>query len=265
MSDLHPLFNRADAGALDPRHAAPLYHQLYLLIKSKIEQGLIKQGQILPSEFELVATFGISRITAKRALDELAREELVERSRGRGTLVKYRYEPKVLRAPLTAMLESLVVMGKETTVDVLSLERVLVPAHLSAPMHLQADDFVERAVRVRRNQGEAFGYYISYTHLPKGGNKLFTNKALRSQPRLELFRQMGIRLTEVDQVLTASAAQSDAAIALGVAVGAPLLSLTRNYIDQAGIVVDHLLGLYRPDRFQYHMRMSTTNTQERKK
>jgi DNA-binding GntR family transcriptional regulator len=51
---------------------------------------------------------------------------------------------------------------------------------------------------------------------------------------------------------------------LGVAIGAPLLSLARSYIDQAGIVVDHLQGLYRPDRFQYHMRMSTP-TQERKK
>jgi GntR family transcriptional regulator len=257
-------FDRTDISALNARRAEPLYHQLYLIIKSKIEQGVFKQGDTLPSELSLVAIFGVSRITAKRALDELANDDLVERARGRGTQVKYRYIPNVLRAPLTGMLESLVVMGKETTVDVLSLERVVVPAHLRAPMHLRADDSVERAVRIRRNQNDAFGYYVSYTHLPKGGNKHFTAKALRTQPRLELFRQMGIRLTEVDQVLTAVAANSEVAAALGVSVGAPLLGLTRNYMDQAGVVVDHLQGMYRPDRFQYHMRMSTTNAQERK-
>jgi GntR family transcriptional regulator len=181
MTDMNPNFDRHGLASLDPRNPAPLYHQLYHLIKSKIEHGTLKFGEALPSELMLVERFGISRITAKRALDELAREGLVDRARGRGTHVRYRYEPNFLRAPLTGMLESLVIMGRETTVDVLALERVLVPVHLRAPMHLRDEDFVERATRVRRNQGEPFAHYISHTHLPKGGAKLFTAKALRSQ------------------------------------------------------------------------------------
>ena len=269
------LFTDADARAVSNLQAAPLYHQLYALLKSKIESGELPQGSLLPSEIELATRFAMSRITSKRALNELGREGLVERRAGRGTHVRFRPPPNpLLRAPLTGNLESLNVMGRETTVEVLSFERVPAPKAISDALRIKPHTPVDRAVRVRRNQGLPFAYYLSHTIVQKegagtkselhkdhvaakSGPQAMNRKNLKTQTRLDIFRAMGIKLAEVDQVLNAVAANSEVAQALNLSVGAPLLSLTRTYIDSEGRIVDHLLGLYRPDRFEYHMHLST--------
>ncbi len=268
------LFTDTDARAVSNTQAAPLYHQLYALLKSKIESGELAQGSLLPSEIELAERFSVSRITTKRALNELGRDGLVERRAGRGTHVRLRPPANpVLRAPLTGNLESLNVMGRETTVEVLSFERVPAPKSISDALKIKPHTLVDRAVRVRRHQGLPFAYYLSHTIVlkdsatvkdasrtdsaAKSGPQAMNRKNLKTQTRLEIFRAMGIKLAEVDQVLNAVAASADVAHALNLSVGAPVLSLTRTYIDSEGRIVDHLVGLYRPDRFEYHMHLST--------
>ena len=65
----------------------PLHHQVYLDLRSAIESGEWSAGERLPSERELAKRYGCSLITVRRALGELAREQRVERTRGRGTTV----------------------------------------------------------------------------------------------------------------------------------------------------------------------------------
>lgn len=265
-------FTDADGAAVSTTQAAPLYHQLYELLKSKITSGEWPPGSLSPGETELATRFSVSRITTKRALNELGRDGLVERRAGRGTHVRARPPASpVLRAPLTGNLESLNVMGRETTVEVLSFERVPAPKAISDALKIKPHTLVDRAVRVRRNQGEPFAYYLSHTIVLKDtatppqsdkaaaqtGPQAMNRKNLKTQTRLEIFRAMGIKLAEVDQVLNAAAANAEVAQALNLTVGAPVLSLTRTYIDSEGRIVDHLLGIYRPDRFEYHMHLST--------
>ena len=269
------LFTDTEVLAVSNTQAAPLYHQLYALLKSKIVSGEFPPGSLLPSESDLATRFAVSRITTKRALNELGRDGLVERRAGRGTHVRLRPpSTPVLRAPLTGNLESLNIMGRETTVEVLSFERVPAPKAISDALRIKPHTLVDRAVRVRRNQGEPFAYYLSHTIVlkdgaasksespieqaaAKTGPKAMNRKNLKTQTRLEIFRAMGIKLAEVDQVLNAAAANAEVAQALNLTVGAPVLSLTRTYIDSEGRVVDHLVGVYRPDRFEYHMHLST--------
>jgi GntR family transcriptional regulator len=65
----------------------PLHHQVYLDLKSALGSGEWRPGDRLPPERELAARYGCSVITVRHALGELAREELIERTRGRGTFV----------------------------------------------------------------------------------------------------------------------------------------------------------------------------------
>ena len=67
--------------------AGTLYHQLLGVLRGRIESGEIGVGDRLPSEADLVSDFGVSRTTARRALDELRREGLVRREPGRGTFL----------------------------------------------------------------------------------------------------------------------------------------------------------------------------------
>ena len=54
----------------------PLYHQMFSLLRDRILSGEIPRGSRIPTEFELATAFGVSRITARRALDEAARQRL---------------------------------------------------------------------------------------------------------------------------------------------------------------------------------------------
>lgn len=65
----------------------PLHHQVYLDLKAALDSGELKAGDRVPPERELAERYGCSVITIRRALDELAREQRIERTRGRGTFV----------------------------------------------------------------------------------------------------------------------------------------------------------------------------------
>lgn len=65
----------------------PLHHRVYLDLKSKLDDGTYRPGDRLAPERELAKDYGVSLITVRRALDELAREQRIERTPGRGTHV----------------------------------------------------------------------------------------------------------------------------------------------------------------------------------
>lgn len=101
----------------------PLYHQMFSLLRDRILNGEIPLKARIPTEFDLAEAFGVSRITAKRALDELAAEGLVERRRGKGTHVIHRSRPKPLHSPLTGLLESLESLAEQTRVSLIQFRR----------------------------------------------------------------------------------------------------------------------------------------------
>src|SRR3712207_9591358 len=79
--------------------AGTLYHQILRVLTERIESGEVGVGDRLPSEADLVAEFGVSRTTARRALDELRRQGLVRRGGGRGGLFAGPREPSDLAHP----------------------------------------------------------------------------------------------------------------------------------------------------------------------
>jgi GntR family transcriptional regulator len=241
----------AHGGALGK---APLYHQLYSVLREAILDGSIPYKAQMPTEQQLSEAFDISRITAKRAMDELAAEGLVARFRGKGSHVTYQYKPEPVRAPLVGMLENLVEMGKRSKVRVLSVEEAIPPADVRDLLQLGDGETAHRLVRVRSNrEGEPFAYYVSWT---TGIRKGFTKRTLEKRPRLDVIRDNGIRLSKVEQMLSADNASVQVAGHLDTEPGAALLSMRRLSSDDKGRVVDVLDGLYNPDRFQYAMVLS---------
>ena len=86
----HPILS----ANLSQDNNTPLYFQLETLIKRCISSGLVKPGDLLPSEAEFCRTFGISRSTVRQAVGELEEEGLVIRHQGKGTFIA---EPKLHR------------------------------------------------------------------------------------------------------------------------------------------------------------------------
>ncbi|MCH3918100.1 MAG: GntR family transcriptional regulator [Spirochaetia bacterium] len=72
---------------IDPTSATPLYRQVSLYISSKIKSGTYRQGEKIPTENELIETLKISRITVRKAMQELVEDGLLIKKQGKGTFV----------------------------------------------------------------------------------------------------------------------------------------------------------------------------------
>jgi DNA-binding GntR family transcriptional regulator len=72
---------------LQANSPVPLYEQLYEKLRADVEEGRLAVGRQLPSERQLAADYGISRMTIRRALDRLEQEGLVRVFHGRGSFV----------------------------------------------------------------------------------------------------------------------------------------------------------------------------------
>jgi len=79
----------------------PFYHQVYLDLRASIDDGRWQAGHRIAPERELADQYGVSVITVRRALDELTREQRIERTRGRGTFVLPPRIDRDLDEPLT--------------------------------------------------------------------------------------------------------------------------------------------------------------------
>jgi GntR family transcriptional regulator len=231
---------------------SPLYHQIYLALKDAIKSGKLPRGARMPTELELSEALKVSRITSKRALNELAAEGLIQRFRAKGSFVTFEYRAPALTATLADLAESVGEIDKHSTVTVLGVERVAATDELRALFGLpQASAKLMKVIRVRSNsRGEPYSYYVSLLPIPGSGS------AKRSPGRdasSALLNGERPKFTRVEQTLNAVSAPARVAAILGVPSGTALLSIRRKFFGPDGRLVELLDGLFNPKRYQYSM------------
>lgn len=239
---------------LDPTMPTPLYHQIYLVLRERIRSGEFPANAVLPGEQELAKLFEVSRITVKRAMNELAANDLVTRHRGRGTVVSASASLPVVNGSFDNLIESLTTLGLETQVEVLEVQDVPATAAVATLLDVETGTVVQRASRLRKLQGEPFSYLIQYVPLDVAAR--ISREDMGSVPMLMLLERAGAAAMEAEQWFTAVAADPAMGAALQVGPGAPLLRIERVMRDRTGRAVQVIYAHYRPDRFKYHMRAS---------
>ncbi|MBE9605528.1 GntR family transcriptional regulator [Acetobacteraceae bacterium H6797] len=239
-------------GAVEPFKA----RRTYLVLRDRIANGAIAAGSRLPGEPDLAAEHSVSRVTIRRALDQLAQEGLVERRPGVGTFV---LGPGLI-APTVVdfsdVFTHLKEMGRRTEVRLLAFGYVVPPAAIAEALGLAPGDRSQRAVRVRQMAGAPFSYLT--THVPERVGLTYSEAEMATLPLLSLLERSGVKVARARQSIGATLAGPEAAQALQLEIGAPLLSLTRLVEDEEGRPVEHLHALYRPDRFAFEMQLQRT-------
>lgn len=237
---------------LDESLPTPLYHQIYLLIRERIRSGDLPAGATLAGEQELAKAFDVSRITVKRALNELAGDRLVSRHRGRGTIVAQGAAAPMVRGSFDNLIESLKIMGLETEVELLDVRETSADPMVAVRLDLEVGAPVQHAVRLRKIEGEPFSHLTTW--VPASIARLYSIEELATTPILKLLERAGAEASEAEQWISAAAAEPSIASALQVSVGSPLLKIERVMTGPKGIPVQFIRAHYRPDRFQYHFK-----------
>ncbi len=247
---------------VDENSPTPLYHQIFLIIRDRIFDGTYAFESVVPGEHQLCSIFGVSRITAKRALDELAAAKLVVRRRGRGTRVSLRAVSPPVHYSVEGFLENLLAMGFKTEVDLISFKYVEASASVAVALNCEQGTIVQYATRVRRMDAEPFSYLTTW--VPEDVGRSYSKKDVETKPLLMLLEQGGVVVSSAEQTITATVADAVVAQALDVEIGVPLLRISRIVYDQTGRPVEHIIGLYRPDRYQFRMNLTREQEEERK-
>ena len=232
---------------------APLYQQVYVGLRHELESGASDPARPLPSEPALAERFSVSRTTIRKTLARLEAEGLVRRERGRGTFPVAAPAARTQGpASIPGVLETLISVARSTTAVTLGWQDT------DAPEGAVRDAFGPgpclRIVRLRSHKGRP----ISFTtlHVPRHHARLLDPATAGDTPVARLLEDAGVAAQHTEQVITAVAAAVDVAERLGVAPGAPLISMRRLMLDTARQPVLYQESLYAPDRFEYRMTLT---------
>jgi GntR family transcriptional regulator len=233
---------------------APLYSRVETVLASEIADGAMKVGDQLPTEDSLIARFEVSRITVRRAIQNLVNRGLVEIRRGKGTFVA---APKITQelTELSGFVEDMRALGRKPAARVIGKEIVI--ANTTVANHLALTKG-ERVVRIRRVR-LADGIPLSFdeTYLPvEIGKRIITNN-LKTEPIFSLLeRKYDVPLVEAEYKLEAVAAEAEVAAALRVKQGSPIFRIERTSYSTGNRPVDYEMLYYRGDLVRFVTRLA---------
>lgn len=238
---------------LDRRSPIPLYHQVAEALRQEITARRLRPGDLLTTEEEVERRFGVSRATARRALEELVDEGLVERVTGKGTRIA---RPKVqVRLPnMLSFTEEILRLGMTPSSRVLSLGTVAPDEDVAGHLELGEGELVARLERVRYADGEPIVYMVDYLPsqlAPPSGEVL---EAAHGSLYAFLATR-GVEVTEALHIIEARDVPEEVAQHLGVAPGAPALFFRRTTYDREARPVVYEESFCRADLYRYTVRL----------
>lgn len=228
----------------------PLYHQLAHQLKDAIATGALPKGTFLGNELVLAEQWQVSRPTVRRAIQDLVDDGLLVRRRGVGTQVVNEH----VRRPftLTSLHEDLVASGRQPSTRVLAVERVRAPADIAEALGVKSGTRVVHLSRLRSAGAQPLAVMSNWLPVELAGE--LTAELLESRGLYSLLRDRGVRPHYAVQRLGARAAGDEEAELLGVAIGAPLVTMWRAMQDDTGRPVE--VGDHAYDAAHYSVEMS---------
>lgn len=247
--------------ALGTDRAVPLYKALSNKLKERIRGGEFSQNSEFPSERELKAQYGVSEVTIKRAIAELATEGLVETSRGRRTRVVSRVATTQYGATVQGIIEGIFQHSWNTETRILFSEFEQAPDEVARAMNLPPNSVVQKTVNLARRDRELFAHATTY--IPSDVASRLSAIGLSALPYLLQFERAGYAPRSGQQLLSACPAPDDVAEALETEARSPMLKLVRTLVDGRGSAVEHVVAYFPWNRFEYFISLSDSKSRER--
>lgn len=237
--------------------SVPLYIQLKELLQAAIEEGMFTPGSRLPSERELAQRYGVSRMTARQALQLLAQEGLTYSRVGKGTYAREPKIPQELQA-LTSFTEEMARLGMRASSTVLSAEVQHAPLDIARRLALRPGAEIVVLVRVRHSNDEPMA--LEHTHLDHSVCPGILERSDFSTVSLyEVLRQeYGVSVVRADQLIDARMPESREAELLSIDGHTPVLNIERTTFDADGRPVEFVQSVYRGDKYRFHAQLHSS-------
>ncbi len=227
----------------DPEYR-PQYRQIEQALRARI--ATLAPGERLPSDAELCAEFGVSRMTARNAMERLAVDGLIRREPGRGSFVAPRPAHRRANRLMTFTREMLRAGRRPSSRLLVRAVRPSTPSE-AASLGLSPGEPVVEVRRLRLADGEPIALETAVLVAACADAVLAADLAHGSLH--ETLARAGIVLHRGAGTITAAAASTEDATLLGIAPGAPLLVERRVIVDTRGRRIEATESRYAADRY----------------
>jgi GntR family transcriptional regulator len=255
MASPAPSLRAPRSGEDDGPAFSPLYQQIKALLMRRLEAGEWRPGEAIPSETELAARFKVSQGTVRKAIDELATDNLLVRRQGKGTFVATHAEETVQFRFLRLTPDDGHAADAERRF--IDCRRLRAPLDIARALEMKSGDAAVQIRRILKFRG--MPVVLDDIWLPGQLFKGLTADRLSGYrgPMYGLFEsEFGVRMIRAAEKIRAVAADASAAELLGLAEGAPLLSVERLSMTYGDKPVELRRGLYNTAAHHYRNELS---------
>ncbi len=243
----------ADGSAAGTPAFSPLYQQIKGLILQSLQSGEWKPGEAIPSEMDLAARYRVSQGTVRKAIDELAADNLLVRRQGKGTFVATHAEQQVQYRFLRLMPDQ----GDRQSEGpaeraIIDCKRLRATAEIARALALRTGDSVLQVRRVLSFAGTPT--ILEDLWLPGTPFKGLTAERLSDYhgPMYALFEtEFGVRMVRAEEKIRAVLPDAAQAALLKVNKSSPLLSVERIAYTYNDVPMELRRGLYLTDTHHY--------------
>lgn len=239
---------------INPASPVPIYHQVSEQLQDAISRGDLVKGDFLPSEVLLAEQWGISRPTARRAIQDLVDKGLLVRKRGVGTQVVNARVQRSVR--LSSLFDDLAAAGSKPTSVVQHWALDTANSEVATALDLTVGAPVMQLRRLRIADMLPLAIMVNWI-IPEVCQGV-TAAALQEHGLYEILRASRVRPRIAHQVIGARMSTAEEAAMLKISSGAPLLTMRRVMQDDSGRSIE--LGSHAYNATRYSVEMTVVDS-----
>lgn len=230
----------------------PKYYSLKKDIIHKIEMEEFADTLPISSEREMMESYQVSRITVRKAIDELVKEGYLYRVQGKGTYVKTDENSQDLFS-ITSCTEDVLRLGMVPSKKIVIAEYLPADSKRAKKLHITINDRVFRLGRILYAQDESLNYTITY--LPE---KIFAGIDQYNFSNESLYKviqeKYGVRISKARRTIEAILAKDEISEFLDIEEGMPIILFgctTYGIVNGIEVPIEYFKCYYRTDKFKF--------------
>ncbi|MEJ5229949.1 MAG: GntR family transcriptional regulator [Pseudothermotoga sp.] len=249
---------------MDKEYPVPLYYRVYRNLKQKIVDGIYKPGDRIPPESELVQIYNVSRLTVRRALEELRSEGFINRAKGKGTFITGRKEEEQMNV-LKGFTDKAKEEGFSVKSVVLENKLVEVPLELTEVFGVEQGTMVILLKRIRYMNEDPVAIESAYLNTAIDVKLLsILKKDMSKESLYEFLRgELKLPLIRAYEVLEVTEISGPDAKHLNVPAGSCALLRKRYTYTSESKCVEFVRSIYRGDKYRFKIELKTTGVYEK--
>ncbi len=232
----------------------PLYHQLAEDLRKQIAANVLRPGDAIPSEEKLCERYHVSRITVRRALDDLIAQGLVMRRRGVGTFVAPPRQATRSISLVGSLYEALA-YPPNISIEVINRREIMASQRIAESLELDLGAMVTE-LQVLSRIGELPFADTTFYFPPDIGSGIASDALRAGTPVAHLVEdQLGEAVVRAEQLVEPSLANGRTAELLELAPNTPVLHVWRTYYTANGRPVETVSVLYHPNQYRLRIKL----------